>query len=250
MIDLIEPHQGTQVLGHIEYIRSFAFRHKCSASTGYVSLIGLQNHALRVSGVLARFRDIDFNGYRHCVNPNTPIEAIRNPARQHQSRDVKVGDNPTARTLSFGKEIEEHAIQQGSARVNTGMQQDIGELAAHSCPLERKGNQGHWSEGNRHTQSQCLVMEQSLGDIRRNAAGNPQKTSYGNGECGAAFLAKGPQKCWDSGGHWQRGREFGGAPFQTPPNPTDLVESGGASNLTPPSQKRKQNLATVMGNYN
>ncbi|KAK6995890.1 hypothetical protein R3P38DRAFT_2800221 [Favolaschia claudopus] len=89
----------------------------------------------RVSGVLARFRDIDFNGYRHCLNPNTPIEAIRNPARQHQSRDVKVGDNPTARTLSFGKEIEEHAIQQGNVRVNNGMQQDIGELAAHSSPL-------------------------------------------------------------------------------------------------------------------
>ncbi|KAK6995869.1 hypothetical protein R3P38DRAFT_2800727 [Favolaschia claudopus] len=122
-------------------------RHKCTASIEYVSLIGLQNQALRVSGVLARFRDINFNRYRHCVDPNTPIEAIRNPARQHQSRDVKVGDNPTARTLSFGKEIEEHAIQQGSVRVNNGIQQDIGELAAHSSPLERKGNQGHRSQG-------------------------------------------------------------------------------------------------------
>ncbi|KAK7042888.1 hypothetical protein R3P38DRAFT_2768376 [Favolaschia claudopus] len=107
----------------------------------------LQNPALRVSGVLARFRDINLNRYRHCVDPNTPIEAIRNPARQDQSRDVKVGDNPRAQTLSFGKEIEEHTIQQGSVRVNNGKQQDIGELAAHSCPLERKGNQGHRSEG-------------------------------------------------------------------------------------------------------
>ncbi|KAK7046180.1 hypothetical protein R3P38DRAFT_2765055 [Favolaschia claudopus] len=72
--------------------------------------------ALVVSGLLARFRDIDFNRYRHCVDPNTPIEAIRNRARQHQSRGVKVGDNSTARTLSFGKEIEEHTMQQGSAR--------------------------------------------------------------------------------------------------------------------------------------
>ncbi|KAK6964771.1 hypothetical protein R3P38DRAFT_2816705 [Favolaschia claudopus] len=110
------------------------------------------NGATRVSGVLARFRDIDFNGSRHCVNPNTPIEAIRNPARHHQSRDVKVGDNSTARMLGFGKEIEEHTIQQGSVRVNNGMQQDIGELAAHSCPLERKGNQGHQSEGKRRMQ--------------------------------------------------------------------------------------------------
>ncbi|KAK7051694.1 hypothetical protein R3P38DRAFT_2762203 [Favolaschia claudopus] len=148
-LSLAQPNrvEGTQVLGRVEYIRSFVFRHKCTASIEYVSLIGLQNHALRVSGVLARFRDINLNRYRHCVDPNTPIEAIRNPARQDQSRDVKVGDNPRAQTLSFGKEIEEHTIQQGSVRVNNGKQQDIGELAAHSCPLERKGNQGHRSEG-------------------------------------------------------------------------------------------------------
>ncbi|KAK6984767.1 hypothetical protein R3P38DRAFT_2806114 [Favolaschia claudopus] len=103
MISLIEPHQGTQVLGHVDHIRSFACRDNCTASIEYVSLIGLRNHGSQVSGVLARFRDIDFNG--------------------------------------FGKEIEEHTIQQGSVRVNNGMQQDIGELAAHSCPLERKGNQ-------------------------------------------------------------------------------------------------------------
>ncbi|KAK7013641.1 hypothetical protein R3P38DRAFT_2787932 [Favolaschia claudopus] len=67
--------------------------------------------------------------------PNTPIKAIRNPARQHHSRDVKVGDNPTAQMLSFGKEIEGHAIQQGSARVNNGMQQSVGELATQTSPL-------------------------------------------------------------------------------------------------------------------
>ncbi|KAK6978249.1 hypothetical protein R3P38DRAFT_2809429 [Favolaschia claudopus] len=61
--------------------------------------------------------------------------------------------------------------------------------------------------------------------------GRSTKTSYANGECGAAFLAKGPQKCWDSGGHWQRGRESGGAPIQTPPDLADLVEFGGASGI-------------------
>ncbi|KAK7007492.1 hypothetical protein R3P38DRAFT_2792263 [Favolaschia claudopus] len=95
----------------------------------------VEKEALQVPGVLARFRGISFNGYRHCVNPNTPIKAIRDPARRHQSRDVKVGDNPRARTLSFGKETEEHAIQQGSARVNNRMQQDIGELATQTSPL-------------------------------------------------------------------------------------------------------------------
>ncbi|KAK6995874.1 hypothetical protein R3P38DRAFT_3371645 [Favolaschia claudopus] len=62
--------------------------------------------------------------------------------RQYQSTDVKVWDNHTARTLSFGKETTDQAIQQGNARVSNGIQQDVGELAAHSCPLERKGNPG------------------------------------------------------------------------------------------------------------
>ncbi|KAK6981017.1 hypothetical protein R3P38DRAFT_2808803 [Favolaschia claudopus] len=136
---------GPQTMAQIE---AFEWGWKGGLSLAQPNRVeGTQNHALRVSGVLARFRDINLNGYRHCVDPNTPIEAIRNPARQDQSRDVKVGDNPRAQTLSFGKEIEEHTIQQGSVRVNNGKQQDIGELAAPSCPLERKGNQGHRSEG-------------------------------------------------------------------------------------------------------
>ncbi|KAK6966322.1 hypothetical protein R3P38DRAFT_2816442 [Favolaschia claudopus] len=115
-------------------------RHKCTASIEYVSLIGVQKEALQVPGVLERFRGINFNGYRHCIYPNTPIEAIRNPARQHQSSDVKVGDNPRARTLrkffrQLRNEIEEHTIQQGSARVNNGMQQNIGKLATQTSPL-------------------------------------------------------------------------------------------------------------------
>ncbi|KAK7007490.1 hypothetical protein R3P38DRAFT_3365808 [Favolaschia claudopus] len=123
----------------------------------------VQNEALQVSGVLARF------------------------TRQHQSRDVKVGDNPTARTLSFGKEIEEHAIQQGSVRVNNGMQQGIGELATHSWPLERKGNQGHRSEGR---------------DVFK-------KTSYGNREFCAKFRAKGPQNSGIMGKQDSVGRNYG-----------------------------------------
>ncbi|KAK6981082.1 hypothetical protein R3P38DRAFT_3376284 [Favolaschia claudopus] len=180
-------------------------RHKCTGSIEYVSLIGLQNHALQGSGVLARFRDIDFNGYRHCVNPNTPIEAIRNPARQHQSRDVNVGDNPRARTLSFGKEIEGHAIQQGSVRVNNGMQQDIGELATHSSPLERQGNQGHRTRQvntvepiyQESESMPMIVMEQSLGDIAWNVEADVARLatgpSYGNGELQLKFREKGPQ---------------------------------------------------------
>ncbi|KAK6981009.1 hypothetical protein R3P38DRAFT_2808778 [Favolaschia claudopus] len=40
----------------------------------------------------------------------------------------------------------DQAIQQGNARVSNGNQADVGELAAHSCPLERKGNHGARSQ--------------------------------------------------------------------------------------------------------
>ncbi|KAK7050776.1 hypothetical protein R3P38DRAFT_2764057 [Favolaschia claudopus] len=225
-------------------------RHKGTGSIEYVSLIGLQNRTLQVSGVLARFRDIDFNGYRHCVNPNTPIEAIRNPGRQHQSRDVKVGNNPTARTLSFGKEIEEHAIQQGSVRVNNGIQQDIGELAAHSSPLERKGNQGHRSQGKDVSKQQPTIIRPETTEPQYNTS-NTFNLAILPENAVPHSLQKVPKSAgirWNSGGHWQRGREFGGALIQTPPNPTDLVEFGGARGIgrgkqsDPPRQKRKRNL--------
>ncbi|KAK7050785.1 hypothetical protein R3P38DRAFT_2764043 [Favolaschia claudopus] len=213
------------------------------AGTKYVPN-GLQT---MVSGVLARFRDIDFNGYRHCVNPNTPIEAIRNPGRQHQSRDVKVGNNPTARTF---KEIEEHAIQQGSVRVNNGIQQDIGELAAHSSPLERKGNQGHRSQGKDVSKQQPTIIRPETTEPQYNTS-NTFNLAILPENAVPHSLQKVPKSAgirWNSGGHWQRGREFGGALIQTPPNPTDLVEFGGARGIgrgkqsDPPRQKRKRNL--------
>ncbi|KAK6964790.1 hypothetical protein R3P38DRAFT_2816717 [Favolaschia claudopus] len=82
-------------------------------ATDYESLVSWQGSGISTS-----------TGNRHCVNPNTSIEAIR----------IQQG-NTRAETLSFGKEIGEHTIQQGSVRVNNGMQQDIGELATHSSPL-------------------------------------------------------------------------------------------------------------------
>ncbi|KAK7050780.1 hypothetical protein R3P38DRAFT_2764039 [Favolaschia claudopus] len=214
-------------------------RHKGTGSIEYVSLIGLQNRTLQVSGVLARFRDIDFNGYRHCVNPNTPIEAIRNPE-----------GNTRAGTLSFGKEIEEHAIQQGSVRVNNGIQQDIGELAAHSSPLERKGNQGHRSQGKDVSKQQPTIIRPETTEPQYNTS-NTFNLAILPENAVPHSLQKVPKSAgirWNSGGHWQRGREFGGALIQTPPNPTDLVEFGGARGIgrgkqsDPPRQKRKRNL--------
>ncbi|KAK6980996.1 hypothetical protein R3P38DRAFT_2808768 [Favolaschia claudopus] len=206
----------------------------------------------RVSDVLARFRDIDFNG-----------------------TDVKVSDPtpPTEFTKiqnffgSFGKEIEEHAIQQGSARVNNGMQQDIGELATHSSPLSTQYNQSlivfkaakpiqdrvvpvKWTRlsPSTNSQSQCLVMEQSLGDMAWNTEGDAERLAILPENAVPHSLQKVPKSAgirWNSGGHWQRGREFGGAPIQTPPNPTDLVEFGGARGIgrgkqsDPPKAKTK-----------
>ncbi|KAK6988210.1 hypothetical protein R3P38DRAFT_2804950 [Favolaschia claudopus] len=142
----------------------------------------------RLNRASQRFRDINLKWYRRCVN-DPPIKAIRNPASQYQSRDVKVGDNSTARMLGFGKEIEEHTIQQGSVRVNNAMQQDIGELAAHSCPLERKGNQGHQCEGKRDcTETQYKASRVITVNRRAHS-----ETSYGNGELGTQFLQKGPR---------------------------------------------------------
>ncbi|KAK7028784.1 hypothetical protein R3P38DRAFT_2776462 [Favolaschia claudopus] len=109
---------------------------------------------------------------------NTATEQIRNPARQHQSRDVKVGDNPRAQTLSFGKEIEEHAIQQGSVRVNNRMQQGIGELAAHSCPLERKGKQGHRSEGSNVFSQRPMTARPETTELQYNTSNGLNSTEY------------------------------------------------------------------------
>ncbi|KAK6981091.1 hypothetical protein R3P38DRAFT_3234574 [Favolaschia claudopus] len=66
--------------------------------------------------------------------PNTAIQAIRNAQGNPPSTDVKVCDNTTTRTLSFGKETADQAIQQGNARVSNGIQQDIGELATQTSP--------------------------------------------------------------------------------------------------------------------
>ncbi|KAK7038663.1 hypothetical protein R3P38DRAFT_2770883 [Favolaschia claudopus] len=48
---------------------------------------------------------------KHCVRSHTEY------TRQHQSTDVKVWDNSTTRTLRFGKETADQAIQRGNARV-------------------------------------------------------------------------------------------------------------------------------------
>ncbi|KAK7018117.1 hypothetical protein R3P38DRAFT_3200465 [Favolaschia claudopus] len=65
---------------------------------------------------------------KHCDPSHTEC------TRQPPSTDVKVCDHTTTRTLSFGKETADQAIQQGNARVSNGIQQDIGELATQTSP--------------------------------------------------------------------------------------------------------------------
>ncbi|KAK6977418.1 hypothetical protein R3P38DRAFT_2810422 [Favolaschia claudopus] len=174
-----------------------------------------------------------------------PIEAIRNPARQHQSRDVKVGDNPTAQMLNFGKEIEEHTIQQGGARVNKGMQQDIGELATQTSPLSlgdiawnADENPGRLATVTENAVPHSLQRVPKSAGIRvgtGSVGGNPEghqfkhlpiwltwwnsegqaesggashlTPSYGNGECMHAFRATGASNHWNLSRLWQRGKE-------------------------------------------
>ncbi|KAK6977417.1 hypothetical protein R3P38DRAFT_2810421 [Favolaschia claudopus] len=118
------------------------------------------------------------------------------------------------------------------------MQQDIGELATQTSPLSRLATVTENAVPHSLQRvPKSAGIRVGTGSVGGNPEGHQFKhlpiwlTSYGNGECGAAFLAKGPQKCWDSGGHWQRGRESGGAPVQTPPDLADLVEFGGASGI-------------------
>ncbi|KAK6981011.1 hypothetical protein R3P38DRAFT_2808782 [Favolaschia claudopus] len=169
--------------------------------TGLVDLLyGLERKPLELER-LNGARRVDY----HRVNQTSQRSLVSwqglgvstSTARQHQTRDVKVGDNPTARTLSFGKEIEEHAIQQGSVRVNNGMQQDVGELAAHSSPLERKGNQGHRSQGRDPSEAlptaRVIAMGQSLRHIPWNVEGNPESLATVTGNWAPNSLPKGPQ---------------------------------------------------------
>ncbi|KAK6981031.1 hypothetical protein R3P38DRAFT_2808801 [Favolaschia claudopus] len=85
------------------------------------------------------------------TRPNTAFEAIRNTQGNPPSTDVKVRDNTTTRTLSFGKETTDQAIQQGNARVSNGIQQGIGELATQTLPAFVKEVAGH--QVNRRTYS-------------------------------------------------------------------------------------------------
>ncbi|KAK6988212.1 hypothetical protein R3P38DRAFT_2804953 [Favolaschia claudopus] len=145
---------------------------------------GVHNEALQVSGVLARFRDIDFNS-------KAPPEQRRKVGDKNNSTDVK----NIKFFGSFGKEIEEHTIQQGSVRVNNGMQQDIGELATQNSRY-RKGNQGHRSE--RRNVPQSTGIHGSVGGIHSVVGGIHSPSvhkgeigpSYGNGESGAGFREK------------------------------------------------------------
>ncbi|KAK7000511.1 hypothetical protein R3P38DRAFT_2797085 [Favolaschia claudopus] len=78
-----------------------------------------------------------YHSVKHCVQSHTEY------ARQPQSTDVKVCNNHTPQTLSFGKETADQAIQQGNARVSNGIQQDIGELATQTSPAFVKEIVGH-----------------------------------------------------------------------------------------------------------
>ncbi|KAK6966437.1 hypothetical protein R3P38DRAFT_2816304 [Favolaschia claudopus] len=130
---------------------------------------------------------------KHCVRSHTEY------TRQHQSTDVKVGDNSTTRTLRFGKETTDQAIQQGNARPL-------------KPPRYRKGNHGAPSQ-QKHVLKCTAAMVSNTSKNSRQAInpgclvgiipcnnsnsqlGSPQghPSSYGNGELQLKFREKGPQ---------------------------------------------------------
>ncbi|KAK7001579.1 hypothetical protein R3P38DRAFT_3612508 [Favolaschia claudopus] len=84
------------------------------------------------------------------------------PEWKRLTRTIRVWDNTTTRTLSFGKETADQAIQQGSARVNNGIQQDIGELATQTSPpseLRAKGRHKPLESGDGSSKSSYLPRE-------------------------------------------------------------------------------------------
>ncbi|KAK6981087.1 hypothetical protein R3P38DRAFT_2808372 [Favolaschia claudopus] len=125
---------------------------------------------------------------KHCVRGHTQC------TRQHRSTDVKVWDSTTTRTLSFGKETADQAIQQGNARVSNGIQQDVGELAAHSCPLERKGNHGAPSQQKdvlKRTTPRATIHHQ----VQWQAINPACLEAITTGNC----VPKEDTKCWNQG---------------------------------------------------
>ncbi|KAK7038646.1 hypothetical protein R3P38DRAFT_2770872 [Favolaschia claudopus] len=120
---------------------------------------------------------------KHCVRGHTEC------TRQPPSTDVKVCDNHTAQTLRFGKETADQAIQQGNARVNNGIQQDIGELAAQTSPPSTiADDQPSLPRGYNDRELRVKGRHKLL-----ESAGGSRKPSYGNGEFRAQFRATGPR---------------------------------------------------------
>ncbi|KAK6964788.1 hypothetical protein R3P38DRAFT_2816715 [Favolaschia claudopus] len=179
---------------------------------------------------------------------NTAIEAVRNAQ-----------GNAKARMLSFGKETVDQAIQQGNARVSNGNQQDIGELAAHSCPLERNGQQHIKKYDSRQStqaayfdfykttphqanlyhrkdirlssykEQRCLIVHTSTGLQGLRLSLRPSTDSYLTRELGTQFHAKGPKTRGIRGNNDSVGGNRGATPkkrLQNRGNRGQQLESG------------------------
>ncbi|KAK6966436.1 hypothetical protein R3P38DRAFT_2816303 [Favolaschia claudopus] len=113
-----------------------------------------------------------------------------------RAETLRLATKTTARTLSFGKEIEEHTIQQGSVRVNNGMQQDIGELATQNSPLSSpkalestapwEESIASWEESTAH---QCTKVKSDLATVMGNPAPDSVKRGLNTEELGSKLTA-------------------------------------------------------------
>ncbi|KAK7019638.1 hypothetical protein R3P38DRAFT_2783040 [Favolaschia claudopus] len=108
---------------------------------------------------------------KHCVRSHTEY------TRQHQSTDVKVGDNSTTRTLSFGKETADQAI----SRAMHGHS----DLPAVVKEVTDDRVNGRTYSGVQHEGQQYIT--------KYNSRGSTRSAYYGNGEFRAQFRATGPR---------------------------------------------------------
>ncbi|KAK6966766.1 hypothetical protein R3P38DRAFT_2815761 [Favolaschia claudopus] len=150
---------------------------------------GPQIHAFettdyRVSSILARFRDVDFRQYRLHINNASTEHQYGSQHGNTRAETLRLVITQQLRTLSFGKEIEEHTIQQGSP--------------CEALPTAR-----------------VIARGQSLRRIPWNVEGNPESLATVTGNWAPNSLPKGPQTRGIRGNNDRGGNR--GHHMKTPP---------------------------------
>ncbi|KAK7042884.1 hypothetical protein R3P38DRAFT_2768372 [Favolaschia claudopus] len=178
-----------------------------------------QSQALQGPDILARFRHVDFR-----------LLESRGISRKTSYLPGNYDRNSVKRGL---KTVELRAtppsVGRNSVRINFDREK-LTQITGIQCDDRNSSPVGHYNDSaEKYCWNQrCPKWSTDHGSVTANALAILPENAVPHS------LQKVPKSAgirWNSGGHWQRGREFGGAPIQTPPNPTDLVEFGGARGI-------------------